>query len=440
MLFDCDGVLVDSERIAVEVEVGILGDLGWEITPEEVVELFLGVSDADYLARVEDHLGITLPEGWLDETAPRYRAAFERELRPVPGVVRALDALDRAGVTSAVTSSGTFDKLRFTLGLTGLWHRFEGRIFSATEVARGKPAPDLFLYAAEHMGVAPERCVVVEDSLPGVKAALAAGMRPVAYAGGLVPVESLSQPGVTVIDDMGQLVEAVHPGLRPSPTTRQSRAMAAERTHAAGERTYHAVVGSQRIDLPLVEVTEGLSIALLISVDQGLRFSERAGAELADLMRPYEVEIVVSVATMGIPLAIEVSRALGLDDYAILHKTPKIHLTDAVAEPVRSITTAAGQRLLFDRARIHAVSGKRVGIVDDVISTGASSRAALNLVRRIGGDPIVFGALLTEASGWQQTLGDDARLVRTLGSIPVFRRQRDGSLIEDWGEGGPPAG
>ncbi len=203
----------------------------------------------------------------------------------------------------------------------------------------------------------------------------------------------------------------------------------------ADERSYRTKVGSQEIELPLVQVAPGISIALLISVDHGIGFSERAGAELADLMRPYGVEIVASVATMGIPLAIEVTRALGLDDYAILHKTQKIHLSDAVAEPVRSITTAADQRLLFDRRRIEAIRGRRVGIVDDVISTGGSSRAALNLVRRVGGTPVVFGALLTEGSGWRGVLGDDAAMVRTLGAIPVFRHEPDGTLTEDWGEG-----
>lgn len=199
------------------------------------------------------------------------------------------------------------------------------------------------------------------------------------------------------------------------------------------EATYTTRVGSQQIELPLVQVAPALSIALLISVDHGIRFSETAGAELAELMRPFEVEIVASVATMGIPLAIEVTRALGLDDYAILHKTPKIHLNDAIGEPVRSITTAADQRLLFDRARVRAVEGKRIGIVDDVISTGASSRAALNLVRRVGGIPVVFGALLTEGSGWREVLGEDAQLVRALGAIPVFRHEDDGTLVEEWG-------
>lgn len=197
--------------------------------------------------------------------------------------------------------------------------------------------------------------------------------------------------------------------------------------------TYRATVGSQEIDLPLVQVADDISIALLICVDHGLNFSATAGRELADLLKPFDVDIIASVATMGIPLAIDVTRALGLDDYAILHKTPKIHLADAVAEPVRSITTATNQRLLFDRARIAALQGKRVGIVDDVISTGASSRAALRLVRRVGGQPVVFGALLTEGSSWRGTLGPDAEMVRALGAIPIFRHEADGSLEEVWG-------
>ncbi len=204
------------------------------------------------------------------------------------------------------------------------------------------------------------------------------------------------------------------------------------RALAAGALTYSTTVGSQAIDLPLVQVADDLSIALLISVDQGLGFSEKAGRELAGLIEPLGVEIVASVATMGIPLAIEVTRALGLDDYAILHKTPKIHLADAVFEPVKSITTAGDQRLLFDRARIDAVAGKRVAIVDDVISTGGSSRAALNLIRRVGGDPVVFGALLTEGSAWRAALGEDEPKVRSLGSIPLFRHRADGVLVEEW--------
>jgi adenine/guanine phosphoribosyltransferase-like PRPP-binding protein len=198
--------------------------------------------------------------------------------------------------------------------------------------------------------------------------------------------------------------------------------------------TYRVTVGSQVLDLPLVEVAPGVSIALLISVDHGVHFAEIAGRELADELAPLGVDIVASVATMGIPLAIEVTRALGLDEYAILHKTPKVHLANAVVETVRSITTDQEQRLLFDRARIPVVEGRRVAIVDDVISTGGSSRAALNLIRRVGGKPIAFGALLTEGGLWRSTLGEDTALVHTLGAIPLFRHESDGTLSADWGD------
>jgi len=204
--------------------------------------------------------------------------------------------------------------------------------------------------------------------------------------------------------------------------------------------TYVAEVGSQTVELPLVPIGEQLAIALLITVDHGVRFAERAGRELAELLRTYDVEVVVSVATMGIPLAIEVTRALGLDDYLILQKTPKLHLRDAIAEPVRSITTGTPQRLLFDRARIAAVAGRRVAVVDDVISTGASMRAALNIMGEVGAVPVAIGALLTEAATWRAALGAEAGLVHALGAIPIFRRVAGGGHVEDWAGGGEPDG
>jgi adenine phosphoribosyltransferase len=199
-----------------------------------------------------------------------------------------------------------------------------------------------------------------------------------------------------------------------------------------GERTYSVDIGSQRVDLPLVSLNEQLALALLITVDMGVEFMSRAGAELAEIIRPYDVDIVATVATMGIPVVVEVTRHLGLDQYVILHKTPKIHLADAVSESVRSITTDVEQRLLFDRARIKDVAGKRVAIVDDVISTGASTGAALRLLRGVGAEIVVIGTLVTEASIWRTSLGDDAQMVRALGSIPVFRPDGSGGLVEDW--------
>jgi adenine/guanine phosphoribosyltransferase-like PRPP-binding protein len=203
---------------------------------------------------------------------------------------------------------------------------------------------------------------------------------------------------------------------------------------SAADRSYTTTVGSQPLTLPLVPLNDDLTIALLICVDLGVTFAETAGRELAELMRPAAPDIVVSVATMGIPLAIEASRALGLDDYVILHKTPKIHLGESWSEPVYSITTDKPQKLRMDPARVAAVRGLRVAVVDDVISTGASLSSALRLVRRMDAEPVVIGCLMTEGGGWKEALGEDAALVRSLGSMPLFHPDPDGSgrLVEDW--------
>lgn len=199
VIFDCDGLLVDSERIAIKVDVQVLAQLGWPMAEEEIIERFVGVSDADCRRAIESHLGRRLPDDWKDEF---YRSAFAAELRPVDGIV---DALNRIVVPSCVASSGTHDKMRYTLGLTGLYDRFHGRIFSTTEVDRGKPSPDLFLYAAERMGVQPTACVVVEDSVSGVTAARAAGMKVLAYGGGVTPAAKLAGPNTTVFWHMRDL-------------------------------------------------------------------------------------------------------------------------------------------------------------------------------------------------------------------------------------------
>ncbi len=164
----------------------------------------------------------------------------------------------------------------------------------------------------------------------------------------------------------------------------------------------------------------------------GVLFGETAGRELAELMRPAQPEIIVSVATMGIPLAIEASRALGLDDYVILQKTPKIHLGETWSEPVFSITTDKPQRLRMDPARVAAVRGRRVAVVDDIISTGASLSAALRLIRRMEAEPAVIGTLMTEGGAWKRALGEDAAMVRTLGAMPLFHQDSSGGLVEDW--------
>ncbi len=202
VVFDCDGVLVDSERLAVRVDVQVIRHFGWEITEQEVVDLFVGRSDDHMRREVGRRVGRELPADWDREFAHLYREAFERDLVPVDGIVEALDVL-RA--PTCVASSGTHEKMRFTLGKTGLYERFAGRIFSVSEVTRGKPAPDLFLHAAARMDVDPARCAVVEDSRAGVEAARAAGMRAFGYGGGVTPGARLEGPGTTVFRDMRDL-------------------------------------------------------------------------------------------------------------------------------------------------------------------------------------------------------------------------------------------
>ena len=209
VIFDCDGVLVDSERIAVGIDALVLARLGWEMSENEIVERFLGLSDQSQARAIEAHLGRPLPEGWQSEFDRLYREAYEARLRPVDGVVEALDLIR---IPVCVASSGTHEKIRFTLGLAGLYGRFDGRIFSVADVARGKPAPDVFLFAAERMGADPAACAVVEDSPFGVQAARSAGMVPFGYAGGLVRAERLAAAGATVFDEMLALPDLLAEG------------------------------------------------------------------------------------------------------------------------------------------------------------------------------------------------------------------------------------
>ena len=202
VIFDCDGVLVDSERIAIRVEAEFLAELGWPLSQAEIVERFMGRTTEYMDEAIEARLGSRLPGDWREQFQRRYREAFAAELVPVDGV---LDALDQIAVPTCVASSGSHDKLRFTLGHTGLYERFEGRIFSGYEVANGKPAPDLFLHAAARMGAEPARCAVVEDSRYGVLAARAAGMRAFGYAGGLTPPEYLEGHGTVVFEALREL-------------------------------------------------------------------------------------------------------------------------------------------------------------------------------------------------------------------------------------------
>jgi len=193
VIFDCDGVVVDSERIVFEVFGSFIRSLGVHLTDEETREQFLGRSLADCMKIVERFRGSPAPAGSLE----RYMADRDRVLRervePVAGIREVLAALT---IPFCIASSGGYDKMRITLGATKLMPLFEGRLFSATEVPRAKPAPDIFLFAAERMGSIPARTAVVEDSVNGVLAGRAAGMTVFGYVD-LTPAEKLLEAGAT---------------------------------------------------------------------------------------------------------------------------------------------------------------------------------------------------------------------------------------------------
>ena len=155
---------------------------------------------------IERHLGRSID--WDVDFESRYQEVFERELVAVPGVI---DALEEIKIPTCVASSGSHSKMRFTLGKTGLLERFDKRIFSVDEVDCGKPAPDIFLFAAERMGVSPDHCAVVEDSIPGVTAGLAANMTVFAFAGGVTRAEQLSIGDAIVFHDMKDLPAILEP-------------------------------------------------------------------------------------------------------------------------------------------------------------------------------------------------------------------------------------
>jgi HAD superfamily hydrolase (TIGR01509 family) len=191
VIFDCDGVVVDSERIVFEVFGDFIRSLGVHLTDAETREQFLGRTLAACMTIVEEITGKPVPPGALE----RYCADRDRVLRErVQAVDGVRDVLETLKVPFCIASSGGYDKMRITLGATALMPLFEGRLFSATEVAHGKPAPDIFLFAAERMGAEPKRTVVVEDTVNGVLAGSAAGMTVLGYVD-LTPAPKLVEAG-----------------------------------------------------------------------------------------------------------------------------------------------------------------------------------------------------------------------------------------------------
>jgi HAD superfamily hydrolase (TIGR01509 family) len=210
VIFDCDGVLVDTEGISSEVMAEMIAAEGWAVTAPEVREHFLGWALPAVERAVSDRVGHALPVDWLDVFQTRRVEAFRtRGVRAVDGAEEAVRGLTERGIEVCVASNAILEKTRLTLGLTGLLGRFaDDHLFSRTMVAHGKPSPDLFLHAARACGRAPERSVVVEDSPTGVTAGRAAGMRVLAYAEG-GGAEALAAAGGELLRDMRTVPELV---------------------------------------------------------------------------------------------------------------------------------------------------------------------------------------------------------------------------------------
>ncbi len=196
VILDCDGVLVDSEPLMNREFTAMLNALGLPYTTDMTTRTFMGRSMTSCMDIVERELGHPVPASFLADLDERAMTVFARDLRPVAGIEALLDALDRSGTPYGVASSGSHAKMRTTLGITGLLPRLEGRITSATEVAHGKPAPDVFLLAAERLQMPPDGCVVIEDSLLGIEAALAGGMRVIGHAA-MVDADEMRHAGAT---------------------------------------------------------------------------------------------------------------------------------------------------------------------------------------------------------------------------------------------------
>ena len=202
IIFDCDGVLVDSEPLVNQVLIDMLADHGLHWTLEEVFARIVGQSLEKTLRVAEDLLGKSLPGDFADTFRARSRALLAERVQAVPGIAKLLENLR---LPYCVASSGRPEKMQTTLGATGLLPLFAGRMFSAIQVAAPKPAPDVFLFAAQSMGVAPEHCLVIEDSPTGVRAGIAAGMTVYAYCSH-IPAQKLEEAGAhRIFTEMGEL-------------------------------------------------------------------------------------------------------------------------------------------------------------------------------------------------------------------------------------------
>ncbi|MCE1234901.1 MAG: HAD-IA family hydrolase [Hyphomicrobiales bacterium] len=184
VIFDCDGVLIDSEIVAARLEAEAITELGLPTTAEEICRRFAGTTTREVWATLERELGRPLPQGFFEAHLAHVRDVFSRELEPIPGARAAVEAVAAAGASHCVASSTQLPALVANLGTTGLIDLFDGHVFSASQVKRPKPAPDVFLFAASQMGSDPADCLVIEDSVAGVTAAQRAGLPVVGFLGG----------------------------------------------------------------------------------------------------------------------------------------------------------------------------------------------------------------------------------------------------------------
>ena len=206
VIFDCDGVLVDTERLTNRTMAGLLSEFGFPITGPECQKRFMGRTLEAVQEIVEQELGRKLPADWLIRLRARDIESFKSGVPQVPGVAQVMDLLDRRGIPYCVGSSGKYEKMHATLGSAGLLPRLKDRLFSSQDCASGKPSPDVFLLAARSMGHPPESCVVIEDSLPGVQAATSAGMGVFAYVEDpICDREALRNAGAILFERMEDL-------------------------------------------------------------------------------------------------------------------------------------------------------------------------------------------------------------------------------------------
>jgi HAD superfamily hydrolase (TIGR01509 family) len=204
VIFDCDGVLVDSERLVNRVESELISELGLVLEPKATAALLQGKTLEQVLLAIEQKLGRELSPAWSYRLAMNVASAFVLELRAVPLVRDVLDRLHRASAPMCVASQSLLPRVRLSLRVTGLDAFFGERVYTAAMVAAPKPAPDLFLHAAEQMGVEPAACAVIEDSPSGVRGACAAGMTAFGYAGTEEPAP-LARAGARVFTSMADL-------------------------------------------------------------------------------------------------------------------------------------------------------------------------------------------------------------------------------------------